>query len=394
MKTFNYVEDYIEVVTGYIDVVTGKRVSQFYFGINPIINLARYDVGVLESMCETVLQSNALTEKQGDLACKIILKYQRQLANKLIDVGPLESPKWRIPLRKMDYTRSLSLSDNKLTLRFPFNNELIESIRTFGRESQGSVKWNRDSKVWEVALTEYNVSWIVTWAEVNQVKVEPEVIDLMNLISQVEQTPYAIELTVNNGLLDITNCPDSLRNYVTDELGGWDMSNLLNLVNASPTLGFTINADLAQAIISEYGFRFYNIATNREVKINPDTLMSTNDFSSVLDYAVTCDVWPVVVYEPDLSNRMLNRLLERFDESQVLVSGNQKNPTITAETKFIHTYKPIRNLDSIPMIISSAGMVFGGDKQIMIQRAKKVVYCAADVYNKKQIGKKVKDIAG
>jgi hypothetical protein len=48
----------------------------------------------------------------------------------------------------------------------------------------------------------------------------------------------------------------------------------------------------------------------------------------------------------------------------------------------------------IPLIISSAGMVFGGDKQYMVQRAEKVVYCAADVYNKGNNSKKVKKLAG
>ena len=64
MKKFDHVEDYIEVITGYKDIVTGKQSSTFYFGINPIVNLARYDVSVLESMADTVLRRGALTERQ------------------------------------------------------------------------------------------------------------------------------------------------------------------------------------------------------------------------------------------------------------------------------------------------------------------------------------------
>lgn len=393
MKKFDHVEDYILVITGYIDIVTGKPTSHFYFGISPIINLARYDVSVLESMSDAVMRNVALTERQGDLACKIILKYQRQLANKMVDVTPVLEPKYRIPLRAMDYSRSLTLHEDKLQLRFPFQNQLIESIRDFQKSSQGEVKWNRDTKVWEVALTEYNLSWIYAWVKPHNFDVSQEVEDLMKLITDCETEPYAIELTVSNGQLTITNAAESLTKYVEEHLGGWDLDNLINLVNASSNLGYTINQDLAQAISISYGHRFYNLAINREVKINPNGISLDDDLTSVLDYADLCQLWPVVVYEPDLSNRMLNRLQSRYAEHELTLAGNSKNPTITEQTKYIHTYKPIRNMNAINLIITSAGMVFGGDKQLMIQRAKKIVYCAAEVYNKKNIGRKVADIA-
>jgi hypothetical protein len=215
----------------------------------------------------------------------------------------------------------------------------------------------------------------------------------MKLITDCELEPYAIELTVDNGRLSITNAHNSLNAYVEQHLGGWELDNLLTLVNASSNLGYTINEDLAKAIRISYGHRFYNLAINREVKINPNGIGVDDDFSSVLDYADLCQLWPVVVYEPDLSNRMLNRLQSRYAEHEITMAGNSKNPVITEQTKYIHTYKPIRNMDTINLVITSAGMVFGGDKQLMIQRAKKIVYCAAEVYNKKTVGRKVADIA-
>jgi hypothetical protein len=396
MKKFDYVEDYIEVISGYRDGITGKKLSHYYYGISPIINLARYDVSVFETMCEQVLQNNALTERQGALACKLILKYQRQLSNKLIDVSPLEHPVWRVSLRKMDYTRSLSLREDKLILKFPFNNELIESIREFSRESQGEVKWSRDDKVWKIGLTEYNLNWSVTWANINKFNIDTEVSNLFEKISSVESSGYSIELHLDtsSNMLSVSNADCSLINYINDNLGGFGLENLLNLADMSSILGYTINKDLADAISKEYGHRFYQLVSNREVKINPNTMLVNNDFESVIDYAVQCNRLPVVVYEPDLSNRMLEKLQSLYPAEQIFESKNQNNPEVPEGKKFVHTYKPLRNISKIPLIISSAGMVFGGDKQLMIQRAEKVVYCAVDVYNKKQIGKKVKDIAG
>jgi len=376
MKTFTYVEDYLEVIAGHRNPVTGQA-GTWYLEFNPIINLARYDVQVLDSMTNSVTNNQALTEKQAQLLCKIILNYTRQLSALGIDVTPVRDAKWRIPLRKMDYTQSLRIIDDRLIVQFPFNKEMVDAIKTFSRESQGPAQWDRDQKVWAVALTEYNLSWLYAWATVKKFEIDPAVQELMLKLNQVEQSRYAIELQFANNRLTIANAENSLLDYIQDFLGGFDHGNLLQLMDYSSILGYTINKDLADAVINEYGPRFYNLLSNREIKINPNTLVQGNDFGSVLDYADALQRWPVVVYEPDLSGRMLTKLRNRYGDD--------------LEGKYIHTIKPVHNLKTIPLLISSAGMVFGGDKQMMLQSAEKVVYCAQDVYNKK-INSKVKNI--
>lgn len=371
MVKFDYVEEYIEVMAGYRDPVTKKPNSNWFYEFKPIINLARYDVSVLESMAVTVSQNQALTERQAELACKIILNYRRQLSNKLVDVSPVEKPMWRVPLRKMDYSKRVYVENDTILLKFPYSTELIDSIRTFSKESQGSAKWNRDTKLWEVALTEYNLSWVYAWAEVNKFDIDSTIQTLMSKITDVETAGYSIELYAKGDVLDIRNCPDSLRDYIISKVGGFSVSNLLQLVDLSSILGYTVETAIYEAIVAEYGHRFYTLATNREIKINPGTLLTSNDFDSLLDYADITERWPVVLYEPDLSGRMLTKLRDRYGDD------------FADDGKYIHTVKPIRDMATIPMVISSAGMVFGGDKQLMLQRAEKIAYCATDVYNKK-----------
>jgi hypothetical protein len=396
MKKYDTVEEYIEVISGYRDVVTGKPVNTWMFSFDPIISLARYDVGVLTSMCESTTTSKALTERQGELACKILLKYQRQLATKGIDVSPIERPVWRTKLRKMDYTKSLTIHDDNIVLQFPYSTELIERLRTFRKDSQGRCAFDKEKKQWLIALTEYNLNYCHAWAASNGFTIGEEVTALVNKIEQLEQQPYAIELYCNGTSLDIRNCPESLRDYVETHLGGFAFDNLLRLVDASSDLAYTIDEDLSQAVIQEWGTRFLRIATNREVKINSDVGINEDHLMSVLDYAVKVGRLPVVIYEPDLSIRLFQRLRELYPDEQIVDVGNGKNVTgrITADTKFIYTTKPIKDLDHIPMLISSSGMIFGGDKQTMLQRSSKVVYTAADVYTKGNTGKKVIKIAG
>lgn len=391
MKTFITVEDYIEVIGGARDIVTGKLTSSWFMSLDPIISLARYDVDVLQSMCESTLASKPLTERQGDLACKIILKYQRQLANKGVDVSPVETPAWRVPLRKMDYSRSLDIQDDKIALRFPFVTKLVEDLRAFRKDSQGSCEFDREAKVWKIGLTEYNLTWLHTWASANEFKIGEQVQYLIDKMLEVEQSGFAIELYCNGTSLDISNCPDSLRDYINTKLGGFGFDNLATLVDYSGELGYTIQDDLKQAVMQQWGPRFLQLASHRDVKINPNTGMADDDFASVLDYAIQVGRTPVVIYEPDLSLKMFNRLKELYPAEQILDVGNGKFVLdhLTPEIKFIYTVKPMRVLDRIPLLISSAGMIFGGDKQLMMQKAGKAIYTAAEVYNKKQTGQKV-----
>lgn len=381
MNTYTTVEDYLEVLAGMRDPVTLKSSSSWFLSFSPIISLARYDVDVLTSMSESTSTSKALTEKQGTLLCKILLKYQRQLAAKNIDVTPIENPVWRNPLRKMDYTHSLEIKDNTIHLRFPFSPKLIEELRGFKSSSQGRCAFNRDNKVWEIALTEYNLSWVHTWASLNNFEISAEVHQINDLILAAEQDPYKIELRYGSEQLEISNCPYSLKEYIETHLGGFDHSNVLRLIDASSVLGYTVEDALTDVTIREWGLPALSMANNREVRISPDTNTVANDLAAVLEYAVNTNRLPVVIYEPDLSQRLLRVLETLYPEEQIAAVGNNKHYAVADGVKFIHTHKPMRRLDRIPMLISSAGMIFGGDKQIMVQRAEKIVYVSADVYN-------------
>ena len=390
MKTFPTVEDYLEVIVGYRDSVTGKMGNGLFFGGTPIINLARYDVDVLNSMANTTANNDGLTQRQADLLCKLITKYRRQLANKNIDVTPVSEPKWRNPIRPMDYSRRVSIVDNNIQVKYPYEVTLIEEFRRFGKDSQGRCFWDRDQKVWITDITEYNVSWIYTWATHHEFEVDAEVCDLFLAVKKSEADPYAIELVLTLTGLDITNAADSLKEYIQQHLGGFGSENLLQLIDHSGPLGYTVSEEIAQAVRAEYGMKFYSLLSNRELKVLPDGQEPVNDLDAILDYADTVQRWPVVCFEPDLFGAMLNKLRSRYPDH--MISANPAGLPETTEARYIHTTKGLRNLDRIPLLITAAGLIFGGDRQIMIQNAEKIVYAAQDVYTKGQTNKKVRTI--
>ena len=382
MIKYTTVEDYLEVIAGLKDPVTLKKTNanQWFVDFSPIISLARYDTDVLNSMSTAVNEGKSLTERQGELAVKIVVKYKRQLAAKDIDVAPVEEKaNWRQPLRKMDYTRRINIVDDAIVVSFPYNTELIEELRVFKKDSQGACDWDKDKKQWRVALTEYNLVWITTWAGFKEFEIDAKAKRLMAMIDAVEKKPYAIELQLTDTGCEITNSPESLNTYINDKLGGFELENLLRLVDNSARLGYTVSREIADLVVAGTDPRFYNLATAREVKLDPTTVV--DDFASVLDYADRVGRWPVVVYEPDLSGKLLKRLVELRGQNNiahVLNKKDIKDETMTA--RYIHTVVPV-SFD-IPLLISSAGMIYGGDKSLMVQNAEKIVYCSAEVYNK------------
>ena len=381
MIKYSTVEDYLEVIAGIKDPVTLKKsANQTFFGdFDPIVSLARYDTDVLNSMSTAVNEGRALTEKQGELAVKIVIKYKRQLTAKGIDVAPVEeNPQWRLQLRKMDYTRRLSIANDRIVLNFPYSTELIDELRTFRRESQGTGEWDKDNKQWRFALTEYNLVWLTTWAETRQFEFDDDARRLNKLITDCESEPYAIELQLTDTGCEITNCPNTLRDYINTNIGGFELENLLRLVDSSALLGYTVSREIADLVVAGTDPRFYNLATTREVKLDPTTV--ADDLASVLDYADRTERWPVVIYEPDLSGKLLKRLTELRGNNIKHILSKKDIKIDTTETKYIHTIIPVSF--SIPLLISSAGMIYGGDKSLMVQQAEKIVYCSADVYNK------------
>lgn len=380
MNKYTTVEDYLEVIAGLKDPVTLKSKPHSWLNdFDPIVNLARYDTDVLNSMSTTASDGRALTEKQGELAVKIVLKYKRQLAAKDVDVSPVEERvMWRLPLRKMDYTRKLDVVNDMLQVTFPFNNQLIEGLRDFRKESQGHGSWDKEAKVWNFALTEYNLVWLSTWADQNQFEIGPEVYRLNNLVSEVESSPFAIELVFKDDQLSITNCPESLHEYIENKLGGFGADNLLRLIDMSAVLGYTVSKAIADQVVAASTPRFYNLAISREVKLDPTTI--EENLASVLDYADEMQRWPVVVYEPDLSDKLFTKF-KQLREGVVKVPRATPVQSLDAGFKYYHVQAPITKVP-IPLLISSAGMMFGGDKALMVQNAEKIVYCAAEVYNK------------
>jgi hypothetical protein len=66
---------------------------------------------------------------------------------------------------------------------------------------------------------------------------------------------------------------------------------------------------------------------------------------------------------------------------------------VTDETRLvISRLIPKSPVERIPLLVSTAGMMYGGDRQLWLQTAEKIVYFSAEVYNKNKNNVKVKKL--
>ena len=74
-----------------------------------------------------------------------------------------------------------------------------------------------------------------------------------------------------------------------------------------------------------------------------------------------------------------------FQENDVYRVKDLRKEPITVGKKIIYFNKFNPGwTQPIPLLLSTAGMMHGGEKSMLLQRAEKVVYFAADVYNNQQ----------
>lgn len=379
MKKFSSVEDYIEVLNGDRNPDTGK-IYDLFSSTPPIVSLARYDVQIVGSMSQATQSGKALTDRQAELAVKLILKYRRQLEKLDIDVAPVEHPTFRLGIRQIDRRRLLYIENDKIVLKFPYDTTLINDLRDLSKISQGSWRFDSANRSWALAITETNVVAANGFAQNHQFEIAPEFNRYIKTIENCEQQPYEIKLIEQDGGLVITNAANSLVEAIRNWCG-FDSSNLDLLVDAAPEYGYTVDELLLVDMAVKYGPRVTNLMTAHETKFAPTS--DETIFQDLIRYADITNRYPIYVYEPDLSNRLYKNFVEaNFDPHEIYKLKQLNAEPFTGKEKIVYVTKYYAAWDHpIPLLISGQGMMHGGEKSLLLQRAQKVVYFATEVYN-------------
>lgn len=338
--SFSYVEDYIEFIGGY-RALTGKVYSLFDYKSSPL-QLAKYDLGIINSLCvQTVDLKRPYTDRQAELAVKLILKYVKQLNRLQIEL-PDQLNTFRYGIREVDRTKKAFLENGKIILKFPYDTKILSVVKKCIKENVGSATFDNESKFWKLGLTEPALNWAITIASINGFNIDEELQHLYNALIETEKIPFNIELRLIDNKFTISNAADSLISYIETHLGGFASDNILRLVDSSSVLGYTVSTDISKIVKKQYP-KYWKIISKKNVKLDK------NEYSmeSLIEYAKLTDRLPIYLYDTQL-------------------------PYIdTDEVKYLNICNKI---DIVPkLLVTKTSMMIGPKKQAWKANSEKIV---------------------
>ncbi len=366
-KTIPYIEDYIEILAGYISI-KGKPMT---------FSLARYDVQIVANLAEQTNRGVGYTDKQALLAHKLVVKYKRQFAKYDIDIGIHEdNGHFRLPIRYVDRSKSIKIVDGQVYLRFPYESKMIDEIKDSGKNIPGQMKFDRDQKAWIMSVTEPRLLWLRSIADKYQFEVDPTIDDLIEQVKEIKQGDYRIVLEKTDTGLVIRNGEPSLIEYIENNLNGFNDDNLVNLVDHSNILGYCISDDIRAWVESNYNQNQTMLLTLKEIHI---PLKEEGSFKDIVKYAETTNRWPIYVFENIDANtgRMLPVLKDYFTSDELVeIPIKSRTLKLPPNAKCVYLNHWMHSWETdIPMLVTMTSLMIGPKKQHIVQHSKKVVYC-------------------
>lgn len=138
-----------------------------------IVTLASHNIGkynnwdatLIYSFTDQIGRGLGFTEKQANLACKILRKHSNGLSVHFkTDITPyLTTPVYRFPIRTVNIIKKISIVENEnyqkiIKAEFPYNEKLVNEIKN--RNEQFYAAWDRDLRAWIFAISERSLNFV------------------------------------------------------------------------------------------------------------------------------------------------------------------------------------------------------------------------------------------
>ena len=123
------------------------------------ISLANYDVGFINNAVRSINRNEGLSDRQRELTIKLVGKYARQFKRLGIDITDIVAkPVFSSPLRKVDRARYIDIEDKSITVKFPYNKEMIREIQSIHKKLRSTDnRFDKETKKYFLNYNEYNL---------------------------------------------------------------------------------------------------------------------------------------------------------------------------------------------------------------------------------------------
>lgn len=310
-----------------------------------------------------------MSERQLYDAIDMLRRYAALLDSHDIDIEPImANPKCRVGKRTLDHIKTITIDDDMLRIVVPFDAMLFTEIDRFAIDNLGDVNFVRlpVASYWKMPVIEKYVEFAVALGIRNNFTISDELRAMYRSIVDSRAAPYRIELRKLDNALTISNAPSSLITHIETNLGGFDVSNTVRLVDCSAELGYSVSQDIIDGLTDPAIAKF---ALKRVIRCRP----SEDRLSELFDYAITNNRFPIV--SADTPSYVIDMISNYFTLSEIATDPAD----ITDETKIILCVANggvalTSKLKSIPLLLCYTSMMFGTQKAILLQQSLKVCY--------------------
>ena len=182
---------------------------------NKPISLANYDVSFVNNAVRSINNGDGLSDRQRELSIKLVKKYVRQYARIGVDVNSIvTTPVFSSPLRQVNRTRMMSVNDNSINVKFPYNKTMINEFKSLAKKLRAiKAEWNKQSKQYEIDYNEYNLMQVYRWGLQHKFDYSNAFKLLVKDCKNVEDNrhKYAIQLVIDNNSNYLSNAHSSLQ---------------------------------------------------------------------------------------------------------------------------------------------------------------------------------------
>lgn len=185
-------------------------------GVSP--NLNKFDANLINSFANQIFNQLALTEKQANIALRILKRNQSYLETvlgKSIDQNLLQ-PRYKYPFRVISSAKIISLKEDiaygkVIKVEFPYNENILTELRK-GREQSTNGFWSKDEKSWIFPLSESNLNFLFDISTKFEFILSDEIKILFDEIAFIKQNidNYIPCLTYEENDLKFVNFPENL----------------------------------------------------------------------------------------------------------------------------------------------------------------------------------------
>ena len=170
-----------------------------------------FDQNIISSFMDQQWKGQAFTEKQANLALRIIARYRAQLSGIDID-AILANPQFKQPFRVKTVAYRISIGPDQLGIKtcircqFPYDKDIVEKIK---KNRDIDAEWNSGDNSWYFSLTETNVLFVDNLFTDKNYDSDERFRDILkqcqSIINDMDQ--YVPMLDVNDNLPVYVNAP-------------------------------------------------------------------------------------------------------------------------------------------------------------------------------------------